>query len=103
MNPNKLSLDGVTYQFDRLSIKAKKKTTTDNERFDRSIAWRVVRSMVIALYGKKCLKCGTGQHIQVDHIKPKSLYPWLALNFDNLQPLCWSCNKTKGSSVNDYR
>lgn len=40
-----------------------------------------------------------GFDLQVDHIKPKSLYPKLALDFDNLQILCYECNNIKSNQV----
>ena len=37
--------------------------------------------------------------IHVDHIKPRSKYPKLALDQSNLQPLCETCNLKKGDKV----
>jgi 5-methylcytosine-specific restriction endonuclease McrA len=39
------------------------------------------------------------QHPTVDHILPKSFFPELALNRQNLVMVCWSCNKKKGRSI----
>ncbi len=39
------------------------------------------------------------QHPTVEHVLPKSLFPELALNKQNLVMVCWECNKTKGSNV----
>lgn len=42
--------------------------------------------------------------IQVDHIKPRSKYPELSLDIDNLQILCKACNKEKlNYHSTDYR
>jgi 5-methylcytosine-specific restriction endonuclease McrA len=42
--------------------------------------------------------------MHVDHIKPKSRYPHLALKFDNLQVLCETCNIEKSNiDETDYR
>ena len=66
--------------------------------------WKELRRRVFAKYGKKCLACGSKEKITVDHIQPKSKYPELALEFDNLQPLCWPCNKKKSFHTEvDYR
>ena len=35
--------------------------------------------------------------LEVDHIKPRSTHPELALDFDNLQVLCHDCNQGKGN------
>ena len=48
--------------------------------------------------------CGSKEHINVDHIKPRSSYPELSLEFDNLQVLCAGCNLEKGGEgETDYR
>jgi 5-methylcytosine-specific restriction endonuclease McrA len=38
-------------------------------------------------------------HPTVDHILPKSLFPNLALDKQNLMMLCWSCNQKKGNKM----
>lgn len=35
--------------------------------------------------------------MNVDHIKPRRLFPWLALELKNLQVLCHDCNHGKGN------
>lgn len=70
----------------------------------RKEQWRLLREQVFRVYGKICLKCGSKENIQVDHIKPKSKYPLLEYSFNNLQPLCWPCNKEKcNRNESDYR
>jgi 5-methylcytosine-specific restriction endonuclease McrA len=51
---------------------------------------------------EKCAICGDpisllGSHI--DHIKPMSQFPELALKTDNLQITCPACNQKKGQTV----
>jgi len=80
-------------------------TTKD---FLLSSEWQNLRLKVIEKYGNKCLCCGcisTPENpLNIDHIKPRKLYPELALDFDNLQPLCSKCNKKKANiNANDYR
>lgn len=52
-------------------------------------------------YGPKCMCCGAtpdhGAVMNVDHIKPRKLFPHLALDLDNLQILCHVCNHGKGN------
>lgn len=53
-------------------------------------------------YGNRCLRCGRGDvTLSVDHVKPlsKGGTNWL----DNIQPLCVSCNCSKGATEIDYR
>lgn len=75
-----------------------------SDRFLASPVWRAMRERVFALYGKRCQKCGSDDEIQVDHIKPRSKFPDLALDIENLQVLCWPCNREKNFTViADYR
>jgi 5-methylcytosine-specific restriction endonuclease McrA len=79
-----------------------------HEGFYQSAAWLELRQHVLDTYGARCMRCGTtpqdGAVIQVDHIRPKALFPALALVFDNLQPLCRQCNLGKGfRDMTDYR
>lgn len=52
-------------------------------------------------YGKSCLKCGSIQQIEVDHIVP--ITKGGSCEFDNLQPLCKICNMKKFQQTIDYR
>jgi hypothetical protein len=70
--------------------------------------WKALRRQVVKKYGRQCMKCGhtpaNPRHTNVDHIKPRKLFPWLALVFENLQVLCGRCNKKKGNIfIADYR
>ena len=62
----------------------------------------------IEKYGSRCMACGRGPKngavIHVDHIKPRSIYPELALSFSNLQILCEDCNLGKMANAGrDWR
>jgi len=75
-----------------------------SKKFNDSVEWKKVREEAIKLYGNVCHRCGSDEQIQVDHIKPKSKYPELALDINNLQILCWPCNKHKSfRDETDYR
>ena len=68
--------------------------------FWRSEGWRRLRYETIKRHGAKCQCCGRnprqdGIKLHVDHIKPRSEYPELALDPDNLQVLCEDCNLGK--------
>ncbi len=63
---------------------------------------------VLAEHGARCQCCGArpsdGVMIHVDHIKPRKLFPELALSRDNLQVLCEVCNHGKGNwNQTDWR
>jgi 5-methylcytosine-specific restriction endonuclease McrA len=58
----------------------------------------------VMVFGEKiCLTNGDfdlqPNHPTVDHILPKSLFPNLAVNKQNLVMLCWACNQAKGSEM----
>ena len=77
-------------------------------QFLDSYEWRSLRMRVIKHYGPKCMCCGatpqTGAVMNVDHIKPRKLFPELALEFSNLQVLCHECNHGKGNwDATDWR
>ena len=49
-----------------------------------------------------CVKCGaTNKKIVKDHITP--IYQGGSDGIENLQPLCYSCNSSKGADNTDYR
>ena len=79
------------------------KRTKDNPRGDfyKSDSWRILRYEALRLHGGKCQLCGAtradGVRIHVDHIKPRSKYPELALQLSNLQLLCEPCNMGKSN------
>ena len=70
--------------------------------------WRKVRMEALKKYGAKCQCCGatpaSGAVMNVDHIKPRKLFPHLALDLNNLQVLCHDCNHGKGNwDMTDWR
>ena len=72
-----------------------------SKEFLTSYEWRRLRMQAITIHGAKCQCCGatpaTGAVINVDHVKPRKLYPELALDINNLQILCHECNHGKGN------
>lgn len=76
----------------------KNKIRTKKE-FYSSRAWQILRYQAFEKYGNRCQCCGAdpedGLTMHVDHIKPKSTHPELALDLNNLQILCIDCNVGK--------
>jgi 5-methylcytosine-specific restriction endonuclease McrA len=79
----------------KLSIHQKKRF---GDSFYSSPEWLRVRYLAIIRHGKLCGACGAvGGIMHVDHIKPRSKYPELALDINNLQVLCEPCNLGKSN------
>lgn len=88
--------------------KKRKENPVSRDGFYQSWQWKKLRYRVLKEYGPVCMCCGTsrddGVRIVVDHIKPVSKYPELALDFNNLQVLCDDCNMGKSNiDMTDYR
>ena len=75
----------------------KRKKMNERQRFLRSPAWYEVRQIIFTRDGRVCAHCGSVERLQIDHIKPRSKFPELALEQTNLQVLCWPCNKKKAT------
>ena len=82
---------------------------SDSKSFYVSKEWRRVRYRVIKKYEGACMACGRSKKehgivIHVDHIKPRSKHPNLALHINNLQLLCEDCNLGKSNKCEvDWR
>lgn len=73
-----------------------------SDDFLRTGEWRRLRMVVIAKRGARCECCGASPRdgktvINIDHIKPRKLFPELVLDESNLQVLCDACNHGKGN------
>lgn len=75
-----------------------KPITTALKDFQKSVEWRALSIQMRQIY-PKCKYCGAVEFLQTDHIKPKSLFPQLALDPENLQVLCRKCNFKKGARI----
>lgn len=85
----------------RKNRKVKKKTKKD---FYLSWEWKKARFNTLKKYGAVCMLCGSDHRVVVDHIKPRSKYPELELDEDNLQVLCNECNMGKSNDdQTDFR
>jgi 5-methylcytosine-specific restriction endonuclease McrA len=69
--------------------------------FLESTEWKELRYLALVKSNGKCSCCGSspkdGVVLNVDHIKPRKLFPALALDINNLQVLCSDCNHGKGN------
>lgn len=79
-----------------------------SDAFLETYEWRRLRMQAIKKFGRRCLCCGAtpenGAVINVDHVKPRKLFPELALDINNLQVLCHECNHGKGNwDMTDWR
>lgn len=78
---------------------------TPAQEFYAGKAWQALRYSVLAERGNRCECCGAtpadGARMHVDHIKPRSRYPELALDRKNLQVLCDQCNMGKSNRHED--
>ena len=91
-----------------LADKAKKRTKSSSKAFYSSKAWRDLRYKVLKHYEATCMCCGaskeTGSQIHIDHILPRSKFPDIALDFNNMQCLCADCNIAKSNTdFTDWR
>lgn len=71
-----------------------------NEDFFRSSEWRHLRLQALFRDGRCCRYCGRAPPevvLHVDHKRPRSKYPELALTLSNLQVLCEDCNIGKSN------
>ena len=78
--------------------------------FYSSWEWKQVRYEALKMHGNRCMCCGwepmqgNKGRLCVDHIKPRSKFPKLALSLSNLQVLCNSCNMGKSNKhTDDFR
>lgn len=73
----------------------------ENSKFYSLNPWRELRYRVLKNGDGRCSLCGVsakdGAILHVDHIKPRSLFPELALDERNLQVLCSECNIGKSN------
>lgn len=68
-----------------------------SDQFYNSIEWRNLRDTILKIEPKRCRICLNTNNLEVDHIKPRSKYPELALEKSNLQILCRTCNRIKSN------
>lgn len=76
----------------------------ETPRFYSTSEWRDLRIIFITKMKKKgkltCSYCDVSMkesNVHVDHIKPRSIYPELAMDLNNLAISCQKCNSSKGA------
>ena len=88
-------------------VKLSGKRKQSSKEFYKSDAWRDLRYRALKLHGRQCQCCGAKPPkvvLHVDHIKPRSRFPELELDINNLQVLCEDCNLGKSNKdCIDYR
>ncbi len=112
---NKKEMHDLFFRFSKTGIYRLPKDPSEPKKplwtehpFYGSEAWQRVRYQALKKSDGRCCLCGRsradGVRLHVDHIKPKSLFPDLALDLNNLQVLCADCNlgKTNKDST-DWR
>ena len=89
------------------SHRSYKQTKAKSDKFYASWEWKKARYEALQIHGRQCMCCGwtpsagVSGHLCVDHIKPRSKHPSLALDVGNLQVLCNSCNMGKSNVHED--
>lgn len=83
------------------SLNKPKKPTLPKD-FYNDKRWLTLRYEALRSLPRECCLCkATNVEIHVDHIKPKSKYPELAFELNNLQILCRECNLGKSNKYED--
>lgn len=77
----------------------------EEEDYHNTSRWKDLRYWVLREHEGRCCLCGRrateGRPLEVDHIKPKSKYPQLQWDWDNMQVLCKDCNQGKSNKYED--
>lgn len=82
-------------------IDKRKMDYEDRAKLYSSPEWKILRKQIINSSANICSNCGkrinVPNDLTVDHIKPRSKYPNLSYDINNLTILCRSCNSMKGN------
>ena len=72
---------------------------TEKKKILNSYKHHEVKKALFDASYNKCAYCESkseGNYLEVEHFAPKSLYPELSIDWDNLLPSCKQCNISKG-------
>lgn len=90
--------DGIALRTRELA-EERQKRYEEEQLFYSSPEWSRLRDLVIKEEGRVCVECQRDIKedidVTVDHIRPRSKYPDLALKRENLRVLCRQCNSRK--------
>jgi hypothetical protein len=104
--PRKERAEKITARVIELADK-RQKMIDEALRFYSSPEWTVIRRQVIEEEGRVCAECRkrikNDIDLTVDHKRPRSKYPDLSLDRENLRILCRSCNSKKGARLLDWQ
>lgn len=105
----KQEIDIITQniELEKNSIKLKTQKMMSEEKiqfilsdfFYNSTDWKKIRQKAFEIHINKCSFCSTTINLTVDHILPRSKFPEKALEVNNTQILCLSCNSSKGNKL----
>ena len=84
------------------SIRGKNDYQKARAVFQKSQKWRRLRRKALSR-NDRCLRCGSRDHLTVDHVIPAVIRPDKIDSESNLQTLCWSCNSWKHMKAIDFR
>jgi len=103
-NENAKQIPIINTRLEEVALERQKKIDETNV-FYASAEWRLIRKLVIKEQGCICQECGrrirNDYDLTVDHIKPRSKFPELALDKSNLQILCRRCYSAKGATYDE--
>lgn len=79
-----------------LSYRQQRRAPLESDMFHQ----RELRLLIATEFDHKCAYCERhlGEDGDVDHFRPKSLYPWLAFEWVNLFYVCSQCNRSKSNN-----
>ncbi|MFC5353567.1 HNH endonuclease [Azospirillum himalayense] len=96
----KAKADDIAANGHKKKVRAKRQVPPGPD-FYNSREWKELRYKALQKHGARCMCCGAtpqdGAVMHVDHIKPRSRFPDLELEFTNCQILCAACNLGKSN------
>ena len=86
----------------KLTDAVQQELTSEFKKDNSKAVWgkTYIRKALLDMSNSKCCYCeclvGKGtKEMHVDHFQPKSIYPDLVVQWENLLPSCSQCNKSK--------
>jgi hypothetical protein len=71
--------------------------TPKEKDFYQSKVWSKLRKVIFKRDGRICALCKSTERLHIDHIFPRSKFPHLSLDPNNMQVLCRDCNIEKSN------